>query len=91
MAARRVFGSQLARCLPAAQGRDGHAQRRSGFTYTNKSPHIADVSIGLIRFKSICSSPNRGLPRRYVPRNDGIDIHALCSIGLEIADPAGND
>jgi hypothetical protein len=35
VAARRVLGGQSARRLPAAQGRDGHAQRLGGFTYAN--------------------------------------------------------
>ncbi len=44
VAARRVFGGQPARCLPATQGRDGHTQRRSGFTYTNKSIHFGGIN-----------------------------------------------
>lgn len=59
VAARRVFGGQPARCLPAAQGRDGHAQQRSGFTYADQSLHFVDIRIDMGRFNSICSSPSK--------------------------------
>ena len=45
MAARRVLGGQPARCLPAAQGRDGHAQRRSSFTYAYQSLHVGKYCV----------------------------------------------
>lgn len=39
VAACRVLSGQPARCLPAAQGRDGHAQRLGGFTYAYQAFH----------------------------------------------------